>query len=148
MLFRSGELDLIVGERGPKPKAVPTFPELTCHTIEDFHVLRDRELQHYDISDEDIARYEKEVIPYWSGRTQRERIFKHVPENWRNLYEAGLFTECMEQRAPGHTTLDGKIYRLGMNDFKKQIQEQLDKLDFINDPEATDKQDQLKGMMI
>ena len=143
-----GELDLIVGERGPKPKAVPTFPELTCHTIEDFHVLRDRELQHYDISDEDIARYEKEVIPYWSGRTQRERIFNHVPENWRNLYEAGLFTEFMEQRAPGHTTLDGKIYRLGMNDFKKQSQEQLDKLDCINDPEATDKQDQLKGMMI
>ncbi len=143
-----GELDLIVGERGPKPKSVPTFPELTCHTVEDFHVLRDRDLQHYDISDEDIAIYENEVIPYWTGRTQRERIFNHVPENWKNLYEAGLFTEFMEQRAPGHTTLDGKIYRLGMNDFKKQIQEQLDKLDFINDPEATDKQDELNGMMI
>jgi hypothetical protein len=31
-----GEGELIVGERGPKPKAVPTFPELTCHSVEDF----------------------------------------------------------------------------------------------------------------
>lgn len=143
-----GEYDLIVGERGPKPKSVPTFPELTCHTVEDFKVLRERDLQHYDISDEDIAIYQKEVIPYWTGRTQRERIFNHVPDTWKNLYEAGLFTEFMEQRAPGHTALDGKIYQMGMNDFKKKIQDHLDRLDFINDPEATDKQDQLNGMMI
>ena len=38
-----GEGELIVGERGPKPKCVPTFPELTCHSVEDFHVLNTRE---------------------------------------------------------------------------------------------------------
>ncbi len=143
-----GSDELIVGERGPKPKSVPTFPELTCHSAEDFHVLRERELQRYIISDEDIDTYQREVISYWRGRTQRERIFNHVPDTWKNLYEAGLFTEFMEQRAPGHTALDGKIYRLGMLDFKKQIEEQMSKLDFLNDPEATDKQDQLKGMAI
>ncbi|MEG0517392.1 MAG: glycyl radical protein [Bacteroidales bacterium] len=143
-----GDQELIVGERGPKPKAVPTFPELTCHTIEDFHVLRERELQRYIISDEDIEIYQKEVISYWRGRTQRDRIFNHVPDSWKNLYEAGLFTEFMEQRAPGHTALDGKIYRIGMLDFKKQIEAELEKLDFLNDPEATDKQDELRGMAI
>ena len=30
-----GEGELIVGERGPKPKCVPTFPELTCHSVEE-----------------------------------------------------------------------------------------------------------------
>lgn len=143
-----GDQELIVGERGPKPKAVPTFPELTCHTVEDFHVLRERELQRYTISDEDIDTYQKEVISYWRGRTQRERIFNHVPDSWKNLYEAGLFTEFMEQRAPGHTALDGKIYRVGMLDFKKQIEAELEKLDFLHDPEATDKQDELRGMAI
>lgn len=143
-----GDNELIVGERGPRPKAVPTFPELNCHSVEDFRVLRSREIQHYSISDRDIARYEKEVIPYWKGRTQRDRIFGHVPSSWKALYEAGVFTEFMEQRAPGHTALDGKMYRMGMKDFKARIDEQLARLDFLNDPEATDRQDELTAMSI
>ena len=59
-----GADELIVGERGPKPKAVPTFPELTCHSVEDLHVLNTRELQRYTISEEDIETYAREVIPY------------------------------------------------------------------------------------
>jgi len=143
-----GDGELIVGERGPKPKSVPTFPELTCHSVEDFHVLNTREMQRYTISQEEIDTYEREVIPYWAGKTMRERIFSHVPNEWRKAYDAGLFTEFMEQRAPGHTALDGKIYKKGMLDFKKDIQEQIDKLDFLNDPEATDKKEQLEGMSI
>ncbi|NQT58255.1 MAG: glycyl radical protein [Bacteroidetes bacterium] len=143
-----GEGELIVGERGPTPKAVPTFPELTCHSVEDFHVLNTRGQQKYTINQEDIDTYSREVIPYWNGRTQRERIFRHVPKEWKRAYEAGLFTEFMEQRAPGHTALDGKIYKKGMMDFKKDIREHLDTLDYLNDPEATDKAEQLKAMDI
>lgn len=143
-----GADELIVGERGPKPKAVPTFPELTCHSVEDLHVLNTRELQRYTISQEDIDTYEREVIPYWKGRTQRERIFGHVPKEWRLLYEAGLFTEFMEQRAPGHTALDGKIYKTGLLDLKERIAGELAKLDFMHDVEATDKQEELMAMSI
>jgi len=143
-----GEGELIVGERGPKPKCVPTFPELTCHSVEDLHVLNTRDMQHYAISQEDINQYEKEVIPYWKDKTMRERIFSHVPDEWRSAYEAGLFTEFMEQRAPGHTALDGKIYCKGMLDFKREIAENLDNLDYINDSEATDKAEQWKAMRI
>lgn len=143
-----GDDELIVGERGPKPKAVPTFPELTCHSVEDLNVLNTRELQRYTVSEQDIKTYADVVIPYWSGRTQRERIFSHVPEEWKAAYEAGLFTEFMEQRAPGHTALDGKIYRYGMEDFKHQIDKELENLDFLNDPEATDKQEELMAMKI
>ena len=143
-----GEGELIVGERGPKPKCIPTFPELTCHSVEDFHVLNTRDMQPYKISQRDIDLYQKEVIPYWKGKTQRERIFSHVPDAWRAAYEAGLFTEFMEQRAPGHTALDGKIYRKGMVDFKNEIADNLENLDYINDPEATDKAEQWKAMDI
>jgi len=141
-----GEGELIVGERGPKPKCVPTFPELTCHSVEDLNVLNTRELQRYTISQEDIETYAREVIPYWAGKTQRERIFSHVPQEWRLAYEAGMFTEFMEQRAPGHTALDGKIYRKGMLDYKREIAEHLASLDYLNDPEATDKADEWKAM--
>ena len=143
-----GKDELIVGERGPAPGAVPTFPELTCHSVEDFHVLNTRDQQRYTISQKDIDTYEREVIPYWQGKTIRERIFGHVPDEWRGAYEAGLFTEFMEQRAPGHTALDGQIYRKGMRDFKAQIAAEIAGLDFLNDPEATDKMEQLKAMDI
>lgn len=29
-----GDGELIVGERGPAPKAVPTYPEICCHSLE------------------------------------------------------------------------------------------------------------------
>ncbi len=143
-----GKDELIVGERGPRPKAVSTFPELTCHSVEDLQILNTRELQRYTISQEDIDTYAKEVIPYWKGRTQRERIFNHVPKEWKTAYELGMFTEFMEQRAAGHTALDGKVYKYGLLDLKEKIQKELDNLDFMNDREASDKQEELTGMAI
>ena len=143
-----GDDELIVGERGPVPKAVPTFPELTCHSTEDLHTLDSRELQPYHISQEDIDTYEREVIPYWQGRTQRERIFNHVSHEWEEAYHAGVFTEFMEQRAGGHTSMDSKMYHRGLLDCKQLISKTLSELDFINDPEATDKQQELQAMDI
>ncbi|MBQ9191015.1 MAG: glycyl radical protein [Bacteroidaceae bacterium] len=143
-----GKDELIVGERGPVPKAVPTFPELTCHSVEDLHTLDTRELQSYHISQEDIDTYEREVIPYWAGKTQRERIFNHVSKEWEEAYHAGVFTEFMEQRAAGHTAMDGKMYHIGLLDLKERIQKKIDSLDFIYDPEATDKQQELEAMAI
>lgn len=143
-----GDDELIVGERGPAPKAVPTFPELTCHSVEDFHVLNSRDQQRYSIDQDDIDTYAREVIPYWQGKTIRERIFGHVPPEWSAAYEAGLFTEFMEQRAPGHTVMGPQLYQKGMLDFKAEIKVEIDNLDFLNDPEATDKLEELKAMDI
>ena len=143
-----GDEELIVGERGPLPKAVPTFPELTCHSVEDLHTLNERELQRYTISQEDIDTYEREVIPYWKGKTQRERIFNHVSKEWEEAYHAGVFTEFMEQRAAGHTAMDGKMYHEGLLDVKARIEKRISELDYIYDPEATDKQQELEAMAI
>ena len=143
-----GRDELIVGERGPVPKAVPTFPELTCHSVEDLHTLDTRELQSYHISQKDIDTYEQEVIPYWKGKTQRERIFNHVSKEWEEAYHAGVFTEFMEQRAAGHTAMDGKMYRIGLLDLKARIERRISELDYIYDPEATDKQQELEAMAI
>jgi trans-4-hydroxy-L-proline dehydratase len=143
-----GEGELLVGERGPGPKVVPTFPELTCHSAEDLRILNSRAMASYRVNEEDIRRYEEEVIPYWQGRSMRDRIFQDVPTEWRIAYEAGLFTEFMEQRAPGHTALDGTIYRMGMVDFKAKIAERISRLDFEGDPAAADRAEQLRAMDI
>ncbi len=143
-----GEDELIVGERGPEPKAVPTFPELTCHSAEDLSILNSRSMTRYTVSEEDIQRYAEVVVPFWSGRSMRDRIFKKVPDEWLRAYKAGLFTEFMEQRAPGHTALDGRIYRCGMREFKLRIGEAIAQLDYMEDPQASDKYEQLSAMDI
>ena len=143
-----GEGELIVGERGPEPLATPTFPELTCHSLEDLEVLDSREKTSYGVSPEVIEIYSETVIPYWRGRSIRERAFQLLPPEWHDAYGAGIFTEFMEQRAPGHTVADGKIYEKGLLDFKDEIATAIVALDFINDPEAYDKREQLMAMDI
>ncbi|HEY5912713.1 MAG TPA: trans-4-hydroxy-L-proline dehydratase [Verrucomicrobiae bacterium] len=143
-----GEDELIVGERGPRPKAVPTFPELTCHSLEDLRILNSRPKTWYRVDDECLALYEKVIIPYWRGRSMRDRIFAEVSSEWRAAYDAGLFTEFMEQRAPGHTVLDDKIYAKGMLDFKREIREALGRLNFLTDSEAYEKREALKSFEI
>ncbi|UCF94691.1 MAG: formate C-acetyltransferase/glycerol dehydratase family glycyl radical enzyme, partial [Desulfobacterales bacterium] len=143
-----GADELIVGERGPTPKAVPTFPELTCHSVEDLRILNERPMTRYRVAAEDIKVYEESVIPFWRGRSMRDRVFSHVPQEWKAAYTAGLFTEFMEQRAPGHTTLDGLIYRQGMRDFQRAIAVRLAGLDYLHDPEAADQAEELKAMDI
>ncbi len=143
-----GEDELIVGERGPFPKAVSTFPELTCHSIEDLNLLNSRDMTRYRVGDDVLAIYKNTVIPYWKGRTLRDRVFQSVPAEWMTAYEVGMFTEFMEQRAPGHTTLDGVIYVKGILDFKAEIRAAMEKLDYLNDPLASDKAEELKAMDI
>ena len=142
-----GEGELIVGERGPRPKATPTYPELTCHSLEDLRILNSRPKTSYAVSDECVKIYREKIIPFWRGRSMRDRLFAAMTDEWRAAYDAGIFTEFMEQRAPGHTVLDDKIYRKGMLDFKREIAQALAALDAA-DPEAAAKREQLRAMDI
>jgi len=160
--FNEGEL--IVGEKGPAPKAAPTYPELCCHSLDDLDILNSREKTSFAVSPQVRQVYEETIIPFWRGKTMRELIFREMTEEWKAAYEAGIFTEFMEQRSPGHTVLDDKIYRKGMIDpsaalrqaqddssgrgFKQDIQRRLESLDYLNDPEAYVKQEELKAMAI
>jgi formate C-acetyltransferase len=143
-----GEGELIVGEKGPAPKATPTFPELCCHTLQDLDILNSREKIPFAVQPEAKELYANEIIPFWQGNSMRDLILQEMMPEWHAAYEAGIFTEFMEQRSPGHTVLDNKIYHKGFRDFQADIQTALDKLDFINDPDAYNKQEQLKAMHI
>jgi formate C-acetyltransferase len=143
-----GEGELIVGERGPEPKATPTYPELCIHNESDLNILNSRKKIPFKVSPQTRKIYEGKIMPFWKGRSIRDRIFEEVDEAWKYAYQAGIFTEFMEQRAPGHTVLDDKIYRMGMLDFKQLITKQIEQLDIYHDPEALDKREQLRAMEI
>ena len=143
-----GDGELIVGERGPAPKATPTFPEICCHSVEDLEILDTREKVSFSVSEEVKELYEDRIIPFWKGRSLRDILFSEMTDEWKAAYDAGLYTEFMEQRAPGHTVLDDKIYNRGFLEFKEDIERSLAKLDYLNDPEAYDKQEELKAIAI
>ncbi len=140
--------ELFVGEKGPEPKATPTYPELCIHSEQDLNILHNRPKVWFKSSDETRQIILKEVAPFWKGKSIREKILAEVDEQWRNTYNAGIFTEFMEQRAPGHTVGDDKIFRKGMLDFKKEIEESINNLDFYNDREAFAKREELRAMDI
>jgi pyruvate formate-lyase/glycerol dehydratase family glycyl radical enzyme len=143
-----GEGELIAGEKGHTPKAAPTYPELCCHSLDDLALLDGREKIPFAVSPEVRELYADELIPFWEGRSLRERLFAEMTPEWKAAYAAGIFTEFMEQRAPGHTVLDDKIYRKGMLDFLDDIARSLASLDYMKDPLAYQKQEELRAMAI
>jgi len=137
-----------VGERGPAHKATPTYPEVCCHSLSDLEILNSRPKTSYAVDEETLQLYQDEIIPFWRGRSLRDRLLAAMTPEWKDAYEAGIFTEFMEQRTPGHTVLGDKIYTKGLLDIKKDIEESLARLDFYNDPEALDRQEELEAMSI
>lgn len=140
--------ELIVGEKGDSPQSTPTYPELCCHTMEDLDIMDKRDIISFKVSDDVKKIHEDEIIPFWKNRQIRQKIVSSMEQEWLDCYENGVFTEFMEQRAPGHTVCGGTIYKKGFLDLKKEIEVEISKLDFVNDKEAYDKKAQLEGMAI
>ncbi|MBC7123430.1 MAG: formate C-acetyltransferase/glycerol dehydratase family glycyl radical enzyme, partial [Pseudothermotoga sp.] len=138
---------LIVGIRGTGPKEVPTYPEICVHTLEDLHTLETRKNMPYQVDNQTREIYEKEIIPFWSGQAMRDIIFENMTQEWKDAYEAGIWTEFMEQRAPGHTSGGAWIFKTGVLDIKNRIKEKIAQLS-TSDPEYFEKLEELKAMDI
>lgn len=139
---------LIVGEKGHKPWAAPTFPELCCHTVDDFINMSNRERVFFHTSEEDRRIQEEIIIPYWQDRAMMKKMNSLLPQEWQDLFLGGMFTEFLQQRGPGHTVADGKIYKVGYEDFYNRIQEKIDNLDYNNDLDAISKKEEYEGMKL
>jgi len=115
------EGQLIVGLRGTGPNEVPTFPEISIHTMADLEALDSRSNMPYRVDQKTMELYRRTVIPFWKGNSMRDLIFSSLSKEWKDAYEAGIFTEFMEQRAPGHTAGGRRIYDVGISDLKNEI---------------------------
>ena len=135
-------------EKGKDPQASPTFPELCCHSVEDMTVMSERDLVSFHTTEEDRKLQAEEIIPFWQGRSMREKLLAAMTPEWNDCYSAGMFTEFMEQRGPGHTCGGEQVFTTGYMDYKEKIKKSMDALDFMNDPEAYDKMEELKAMDI
>jgi len=146
--IRINDGELIVGERGPAPKATPTYPEICCHSLKDLDTLDKRKKIPYAVDKKTRQTYAEKVIPFWRNKSIREIIFSQMTDEWKAAYEAGVFTEFLEQRAPGHTVLGDKIYTKGLIDLKKEVKTAMQSFDSATDPAAHRKMEELKAMEI
>ena len=142
------EDELIVGERGPAPKATPTYPEINLHSLEDLAILDTRQKVSFKVDEETKRIYREEIIPFWKGKNNRDRIMRSMTSEWIDAYNAGIFTEFQEQRAPGHTVCGNKIYSKGMLNIINDIRNTTLRLDWKNDPFVSEKHEELKAMEI
>ena len=113
--------ELFVGEKGPEPKATPTYPELCIHSKDDLEILHNREKVWFKSSDETRNVILNEVAPFWNGKSIREKILAEVDEEWRDAYKAGIFTEFMEQRAPAMIKFFVKVCSILKKKLKKNL---------------------------
>jgi formate C-acetyltransferase len=139
---------LIVGEKGHKPWAAPTFPELCCHTLDDFENMNSREKVFFRVTEDDKRIQRDIIIPYWKDRAMMSRVLPLLPDEWHKLFNAGLYTEFLLQRGPGHTVADGKMYRKGYLDFIADIETEIARLDFNSDLQALSRREELTGMKL
>ncbi len=141
------EDQLIVGLRGTGPKEVPTYPEICVHSMEDLEVLDSRKNMPYKVDEKAKEVYKNEIIPFWKGGSMRDIIFSSLPQEWKDAYEAGVWTEFMEQRAPGHTAGGERVFKKGLLAIKEEIRQKMEELDPC-DPEYYEKMEELKAMNI
>ncbi len=138
--------ELIVGERGPAPKAAPTYPEVCLHSLDDLEIINSRPKVSFRVDEETREAYRNIIIPYWTGKTLREKIFASLSNEWHQAYSAGVFTEFQEQRAPGHTVSGKKVFQKGMLDLISDID--LSLIRIKNDANAKEKVNELESMRI
>ena len=142
------EGELIVGERGPEPKATPTYPEVSLHSLDDLEMLDQREKVSFKVDDATRQLYDSTIIPFWKGKSNRDKLMSRMTPEWLEAYKAGIFTEFQEQRAPGHTVLGDKIYHKGINDIINDIHLKRNELQEASEVDVKDLLDELNAMEI
>jgi len=142
------EEELITGERGPAPKVTPTYPEICLHSLEDLEILDSRSKVDFKVNDSVKEAYRDIVIPFWTGKSNRDRIMSAMTPEWQNAYKSGIFTEFQEQRAPGHTALGVNGFKAGLKEYITRIEEVSESVAGRNASDSKARLDQLEGMRI
>jgi formate C-acetyltransferase len=133
--IREGEL--IVGNlvETVEGRGVLVFPEYSCDWLEgEFDTMAEREVDRAYITEED-KRTMRELIPFWRGKTVRDKSLFLMPEDLRTKYTE-CFGVCNNERGRGdeglgHIVVDWQkpIITHGLDAITQEAEAQLRKLD-------------------
>jgi len=145
--IREGEL--IVGCKTPRPLGSPLYPEVACDwIIKEIDTIGERKEAPFTVSEKTKNLLKKKVFQYWKGRQVYNRIMEAVPKEVKDTIDEGVFFHYYLNRTIGHITVNyEKVIRKGLNQIKREIEEELANVDF-EQRECFKKMNLLKAMLI
>jgi pyruvate formate-lyase/glycerol dehydratase family glycyl radical enzyme len=143
--------ELIVGNHSGILRAAPVFPEFDVNYIEaELNEFEKRTGDRFLISEENKKSLSS-IIPYWKGRTVKDRILSMLSEEIikGGHGQVGAFDdEWALENGDGHLAIDyPKLLRLGFKGLLEEINEKITSLD-RNDPEHILKENFYRSLII
>ena len=123
--------ELIVGNQNKDRRGVPLFPEYAVDWIsEQMDTFPTRQGDQFQITEEQ-KRTLREVLPYWQGRSLRDKIKGSLSPFLKEMLGHGVFTnENFTMSAPGHVVPDyDTVLQRGLIAIRGDCKEQMDALD-------------------
>ncbi len=127
--IREGEL--IVGNQTKDRKGVPLFPENAVDWILDqMDDFMTRQGDRFQITEEQKQKL-RETLPYWRGKTLRDKIRGTLPPQLKEILGYGVFAnENFTMSGPGHVIPDyEKWLRRGLRSIREECLQRMKALD-------------------
>ncbi len=140
--------ELIVGNRTSKPKGGPLFPEIRSDWIEsDIDGISTRKIQPQYISEDDIKELKEDIIPYWKGKTIRDKFLEGLDDRlMKEITNIVFVSEVQMINGIGHLVLNHeKIIKRGIREI---IEEAKKKREHFLDKNENDKAIFLESLII
>ncbi|MFQ5655452.1 MAG: pyruvate formate lyase family protein, partial [Planctomycetota bacterium] len=129
--------ELLVGHRTSKRVGSPLFPEAKSSWIEaELDQFSSRELQKFQVSEEDKRTLRTQILPFWRKRTARELFGSLLSAEAEDALGAGVFfVEHEFSNGVGHCSPDYQmVLELGLRGIKRKAAEQMGRLDLTTHP--------------
>ena len=123
--------ELIVGNLATDGKATPLFPEYAVGWIlRSMDTFPTRKGDRFQITPEQKQTL-REILPYWKGKSLRDKIKGALPDFLKEMLEFGIFAnENFTMSGPGHLVPDHeRILKLGLARIRDDCHRQLEGLD-------------------
>ncbi len=139
---------LIVGNFSSEPFAVSPIPDGCWRSImEEMDTFGTREGDKYLLSEED-GKELREILPWWNGRSIQDKVMNSVPQEVKDLLDAGVMSSGYITCGSGNFPPDyTRILNRGLLDIKNEIEERRSKLDLTN-PEDLPKKEYYDAALI
>jgi formate C-acetyltransferase len=122
--------ELIVGNHTRNCRGVPLFPEYAIDWIlKDMDTFTTRQGDRFKITEEQKLTL-RDVLPFWKGKSLRDKILGALPAELREILSYGVFAnENFTMSGPGHMVPNHKmLLQTGLGGIKKICREQMDGL--------------------
>jgi len=127
--------ELIVGKATSKVRGGPLLPEVQWGWyLEEMDMISTRDWDRFAPLTKEDKEKMKQFLPYWKGKALYDRWHVMCPEYALKLVNVinASSAYCIHNANLAHMGIDGKVIIKGLNGIKKEVEEELEKLNLAN----------------